>query len=255
MRRKRSGPVLDTQARAVFFVDIHPGRCYNEAVQYGLRPRAEGGCGGPLGTMSLSKRGLLFVLSAPSGAGKDTLLRLVLRECPDLHRCVTVTTRPRRDTEVDGVDYHFVTPEEFHSLRERGDLLEWAEVFGNLYGTPRRPVEENLAAGRDVILKIDVQGGCTVKRLYPDAVLIFVAPPSIEEQEKRLRQRDSEDEDDLRRRLAAANVEMAHIPLYDYLIVNDDLGKAAGKLRCIITAERCRVRLDQKHAVRIGGSP
>jgi len=205
--------------------------------------------------MSLSKRGLLFVLSAPSGAGKDSLLRLVLRDCPDLHRCVTVTTRPRRNTEVDGVDYHFVTPEQFHSLRERGDLLEWAEVFGNLYGTPRRPVEENLAAGRDVILKIDVQGGRTVKRLYPDAVLIFVVPPSTQEQEKRLRQRDSEGETELKRRLAAASIEMAHIPLYDYLVVNDDLEKAADELRCIITAERCRVRLDQNCSVPVGGSP
>lgn len=205
--------------------------------------------------MSLSKRGLLFVLSAPSGAGKDSLLRLVLRDLPDLYRCVTVTTRPRRDTEIDGVDYHFVTPQEFHRMREAGDLLEWAEVFGNLYGTPRRPVEENLAAGRDVILKIDVQGGCTVKRLYPDAVLIFVAPPSTEEQEKRLRQRDSEDESELSRRLAAASAEMAHIPLYDYLLINDDLQKAAAQLRCIITAERCRVRLDRTQSASLGGPP
>jgi len=202
--------------------------------------------------MCSSKRGLLFVLSAPSGAGKDSLLRILLENCENLYRCVTVTTRRRRETERDGVDYHFVSLDEFKAMQARGELLEWAEVFGNLYGTPKKPVEENLSAGRDVILKIDVQGGCTVKRLYPDAVLIFVAPPDAQEQERRLRNRGSESEEDLSRRLAAAGVEMSYIPLYDYLVVNDDLNTAAEKLRCIITAERCRIRTPRHPSQKAG---
>lgn len=188
------------------------------------------------------KRGLLFVLSAPSGAGKDALLKLLLSSCRGIKRCVTVTTRPPRQGEVDGVDYHFVCPEEFQRMVAAGELLEWAEVYGNLYGTPKRWVENALASGTDVILKIDVQGGLSVKRLLPEAILIFLAPPSHREQERRLRQRESENDRELQVRLAAADFEMSQMPEYDYVVVNDDLSEAAGKVACIVTAERCRVR-------------
>lgn len=200
-----------------------------------------GGDGGN-GTAGPGCRGLLVVLSAPSGAGKDALLYHVLRAQPSLRKCVTVTTRPQRKGEVNGVDYHFVSREEFERLRDTDGLIEWAEVFGSYYGTPRQWLLDELAAGHQVVLKIDVQGGQAIKRMFPDAVLIFVAPPSREEQERRLRERRTEDEEDLRRRLSEAAREMAALPRYDYLVVNDDLAKAADQVRCIIVAESCRVR-------------
>lgn len=187
-------------------------------------------------------RGQLFVLSAPSGAGKDALLYHVLRACPDVQKCVTVTTRPQRRGEVDGVDYHFVTPERFEEMRCQDELIEWAEVFGHYYGTPKQWVVDRLQEGGRVILKIDVQGGQAIKRLFPDAVLIFVVPPSAEEQERRLRERQTEDERELSLRLSESSREMASLPLYDYLVVNDDLARAADEVRCIMVAEGCRIR-------------
>ncbi|HEY3281075.1 MAG TPA: guanylate kinase [Armatimonadota bacterium] len=193
-----------------------------------------------------SDRGQLFVLSAPSGAGKDALLYHVLRACPDLKKCVTVTTRQQRQGEVDGVDYRFVTPQQFEDLRSADALLEWAEVFGNFYGTPRQWVLDQLAEGNTVILKIDVQGGQAVKSLYPESVLVFVAPPSVEEQERRLRERQTESEQDLSLRLSEAAREMAAMPEYDYVVVNDDLAHASDLVRCIVRAEGCRVRPPRK---------
>ena len=185
----------------------------------------------------LTCRGRLFVLSAPSGAGKDTLLARVLRECPELRRCVTFTTRHPRPGEVEGVDYRFIDRSRFEAMRDAGLFLEWAEVYGNLYGNSREWVEERLSAGASVILRIDVQGALTIRRMFPDAVLIFVEPPSREEQERRLRSRDTEDADDVARRLAASDWETAQIPAFDYRVVNDDLEKAVRQVVEIIRKE------------------
>lgn len=188
------------------------------------------------------RRGILFVLSAPSGAGKDTILSHFLAQSDGIVRCVTATTRPPRPGEVNGRDYHFLSEEEFEREAQSGELLEWAFVHGHRYGTPRRWVMEQLARGQDVILKIDVQGGLAVRERCPDAVLIFVMPPSLEVMEQRLRKRGLESEAQIQRRLQDAPGELAHASHYDYVIVNDVLEVAVAKLAAIVAAERCRVR-------------
>ena len=187
--------------------------------------------------------GILIVLSGPSGVGKDALLhRLLAREgvSVGLRKCVTATTRAPRDGEVDGVDYHFWDATTFHARVEQGALLESASVFGHQYGTPRAWVEERRAAGEDVILKIDVQGGLTVKERCPDAVLIFLLPPAMDELERRLRQRLTDSEAQIERRLQDARFELSQARLYDYLVVNDHLDTAVETVGSIIVAERCR---------------
>lgn len=189
----------------------------------------------------MSRRGILFVLSAPSGAGKDTLLSRVLTMCPDVERCVTYTTRAPRPGEVEGVDYHFVDAPTFRAMRDGGLFLEWAEVYQNYYGNSRQWVEERLLSGRSVVLRIDVQGSLTIRQLFPDAVLIFVEPPSAMEQERRLRSRETESEANLKIRLEASEWEMAQIPAFDYRVVNDNLEGAVDLVRCIIKAEHARI--------------
>jgi guanylate kinase len=188
--------------------------------------------------------GLLFVLSAPSGAGKDAILSRFLARSPgaNLKKCVTATTRAPRPNEVDGRHYHFWSEEEFERRQRAGELLEWATVHGNRYGTPREWVEEQLGRGEDIVLVIDVQGGLSVKARYPDAILIFVLPPSLDVMEQRLRSRDSESEDAIQRRLRDAPRELEQCRHYDYVIVNDVLDVAADTLAAIVTAERCRIR-------------
>jgi len=190
----------------------------------------------------IRKNGLLFVLSGPSGAGKDAVLTELQVIYPSVRRCVTVTTRPKRDYEVDGVDYTFIGVDRFRATAEQGGFLEYAEVHGNLYGTPKQWVEENLASGADIILKIDVQGGLTVKRARNDAIMVFLAPPSLEELENRLRSRNSESEDVIARRLLNARKELEQIPNYDYIVENDSIGMAAEELKAVIVAEHCRIR-------------
>lgn len=187
-------------------------------------------------------RGLLIVLSGPAGVGKDTLIEQWQLVAPNLRRLVTYTTRRQALHERHGLDYYFVTEEEFHALREQGAFIECAEVHGNWYGTPRFAMEELRNAGRDVVLRIDVQGAMQVRQKYPEAVLIFVAPPSLEELEQRLRRRGRDDEEAIRVRLLNAREEMKYIPQYDYLVINDDLNRALETLRCILIAERHRVR-------------
>ena len=189
------------------------------------------------------RRGRLFVLAAPSGAGKDTLLNRVLATCPGIQRCVTFTTRPPRAGEAEGVDYHFVDVATFERMRDAGAFLEWATVYGHYYGNSREWVEARLAAGTSVVMRVDVQGALTLRALFPDAPLIFVAPPSREEQERRLRGRDSEVPADIERRLAASAWEMAQVRGFDYLVVNDDLEDATDLIRCIFRAELARIRL------------
>ena len=185
--------------------------------------------------------GRLFVVSGPSGVGKDALLSRVLGTVPGLTRSVSATTRPPRPHEVNDADYHFISRPEFERAIQEGLFFEYAEYADNLYGTLRSTVEEQRARGQDVVLKIEVQGAKNVRKLAPDAILIFVQPPSMEELERRLRTRDTDSEERIQERLATARVEMESIPLYDYRVVNDILEVAADALRAIVIAERHRI--------------
>jgi guanylate kinase len=185
--------------------------------------------------------GLLFVLSGPSGVGKDRLLGEFLRIAPNVRRCVTTTTRLPRNGERDGADYWFLPMPEFRRMVDAGEFLEHAEVHGHLYGVQHSHVEELLAEGRDVILLIDVQGAATVKRWRPDATMVFLVPPSMEELERRLRERGTESENEIVVRLADARAEFERVSEFDYMIVHDRVEDAARKLAAIVAAERCRI--------------
>lgn len=187
--------------------------------------------------------GLLIVLSGPSGVGKDAVLGELVRLYPEVRRCVTSTTRPPREGEVDGVDYGFISEEEFLRRESENGFLETAVYCGNRYGTPRAWVEEHTALGQDVILKIDVQGALNVERRMPECLMIFLVPPSMEELERRLRSRLTESENDIAGRLMRAEAEFAEMPNYDYIIENDSIEKAAEELKAVIVAEHCRIRL------------
>ena len=172
----------------------------------------------------------LVVLSGPSGVGKDSVIELIRARSPWVWLSVSVTTRPRRDYEVDGVHYNFVTRAEFERMVASGQLLEWAEFAGNLYGTPRAPVEARLAAGIPVLLKIDLQGARQVRQAMPEALLVFLAPPSPEELKRRLVGRGTEDKQTIRRRLRHADEELAAEPEFDVTVVNDFVERAADEL-------------------------
>jgi guanylate kinase len=189
--------------------------------------------------MSQGSGGLL-VVSAPSGAGKTTLCRRLLQALPGLVFSVSHTTRPPRTLEKPGVDYHFVTREEFETRRRSGEFLEWAVVGGELYGTSGQKVEEILGEGHDVLLDLDTQGAMAVRRLRPEAVLIFILPPGPEALRARLVARGSESEESLERRLRLAAAEVARAGEYDYQVINDDLDAAFDRLRSIVVATRCR---------------
>jgi guanylate kinase len=192
--------------------------------------------------------GLLLALSAPSGTGKTTLARRLVDEVEGAEFSVSITTRERRGAERDGVDYHFVDERTFLKKIQRGDLLEWAEVHGHFYGTPRGPAERALASGGVVVFDIDVQGGRSIQRIYPETVLVFVLPPSLQELERRLRLRGTDGVDTIRRRMLTARAEIEQgLAAYDYVVVNDDVDRALEDLRAILVAERCRrgrVRLE-----------
>lgn len=183
----------------------------------------------------------LTVLSGPSGVGKSVLCRRLLERDPSLVLSVSATTRPPRGDERDGVDYFFWSESQFREAAERGHFLEWALVHGNLYGTPRAVLEQDMARGRYPLLDVDVQGGRSVKALVPDAVLILVAPPSAAALEERLRGRKTDGEAEIRERLAIASGELAQWTHYDYVVVNDTLDRAVTELAAIIGAERLRV--------------
>ena len=188
----------------------------------------------------IKRRGTLFVVSAPSGAGKTTLCREIRLRMPDLAYSVSVATRPPRPGEMDGVDFRFVAVPEFRAMLDRGELAEWATVHGNLYGTRARSLEDALALGRDVLLDIDTQGAAQLRARYPDAVLVFILAPSVKDLEQRLRERRSDAEGEIQRRLVRAREEIALWRRYDYLIVNRDLKEALDQLESIIVAEHCR---------------
>lgn len=187
---------------------------------------------------------LLLVISGPSGVGKDAVLSRMKQQGFPLYFVVTATTRPQRKGEENGKDYHFLSPEEFQRKVEQGEFLEWAEVYGNWYGVPKEQIREALARGEDVILKVDVQGAATIKRLVPQAVFIFLTPPSLEELEQRLQQRKSESRADLELRIKKAREEMRSLPLFDYMVVNhqDKLDLTVSQLQAIVLAEKCRVK-------------
>lgn len=187
------------------------------------------------------RRGTLFVLSAPSGGGKTTLVRHLLTRVPRLKRSVSVTTRPQRHGERQGHDYHFVHRAPFFRARARGRYLEWAKVHAHFYATPRRAVDTALARGHDIVLVIDVQGAAQVKRRLPSSVTIFLLPPSWRALERRLRQRATDDPATIRRRLRMARQEVQAARHYDYVVVNDRLSQAVDTLAAIIAAERHRV--------------
>ncbi len=190
--------------------------------------------------LSNKLKGLLIVISAPSGTGKTTLTHMLLKEFPDMEFSVSYTTRKPRPGEVNGKDYFFVDKETFERMIEEGDFLEWAEVYGNLYGTSKSQVLKALNEGKDILLDIDTQGALQVKKNFPEAVLIFILPPSFKELERRLRSRGTDDEETIEKRLKIARVEVERAPLYDYIVVNDVLEKAYEKLRSIVIAEKCR---------------
>lgn len=185
---------------------------------------------------------LLAIISGPSGVGKDTVIAALRERHPDddFHYVVTCTTRPRRPDEIDGVNYRFLTMERFLQLRDSGELLEWAEVHGNWYGTPREEVRSWLAAGRDVILKIDVQGAATIKEQVPDALLVFLVPPSLEELFGRLVSRATESADQLEVRQRNAAIELARQGDYDYIVVNEtgEIERTAERIDRIIAIEK-----------------
>jgi guanylate kinase len=188
-----------------------------------------------------ARKGFMLVLSSPSGAGKTSLARKLQETDSAIAPSISVTTRPRRPTETDGVDYWFVTPETFTGMRDRGDLLEWANVFGNLYGTPRAPVERSLEAGSDVLFDIDWQGGAQLRKAAPDDVVcVFILPPSAEALRHRLRSRATESPEAIEKRLAGAPHEIDAWRDYRYVIVNDDFEESLSDLRAIVRAERLR---------------
>jgi guanylate kinase len=179
-----------------------------------------------------ARRGRLIVLAGPSGVGKSSVVDALRAALPDLHFSVSATTRAPRAGEVDGRDYHFVGPAAFDELVARGELLEWAEIHGGLHrsGTPRAPVEEALAAGRSVLVEVDLQGARAVKAALPDAVAVFLAPPSLDELVRRLRSRGTETDAQLARRLRTAEEEMAARDEFDIVVINDDLQAVVGRL-------------------------
>ncbi|PIZ26812.1 MAG: guanylate kinase [Chloroflexi bacterium CG_4_10_14_0_8_um_filter_46_9] len=192
----------------------------------------------------MSSNRLLIVLSGPSGVGKDALLRRMKEQKYPFHYVVTVTSRPRREGERDGVDYRFVSQREFQQMIDNGELLEWANVYGNYYGVPRKEISQALSKGKDVIVKVDVQGAATIKRILPQAVCIFLRPPSMEELERRLRQRHSESAKDLALRLQKAEEEMKSLPLFDHVLTSyqGKLDEAISQIQSIVAAEKRQVK-------------
>jgi guanylate kinase len=188
-----------------------------------------------------TRRGILFVVSSPSGAGKTTLTRTLIEKETNLNLSVSVTTRRRRPSEIDGVHYRFISKRHFEAMRAADELLEWAEVHGNFYGTPREPVEQALAAGRDMLFDIDWQGTQQIcQKMRSDVVSVFVLPPSAVELKARLERRAEDSDESIARRLRNAADEILHWTEYDYVLINCDLDESFSRLRAILTAERLK---------------
>jgi guanylate kinase len=194
-------------------------------------------------SVQLARRGVLFVLSSPSGAGKTTISKMLLQDDPAIALSVSATTRPMRPGEVDGVDYHFVDTPTFKQMVADGEFLEWAHVFGHRYGTPRAPVDAMLAAGKDVLFDIDWQGA---QQLYqeagPDVVRVFILPPTMDELERRLRARNTDSDEVIAARMERAANEISHWDGYDYVLINDDVARCFDEVQSILRAERLKRR-------------
>ena len=201
--------------------------------------------------MSNEGRGLLFIVSAPSGAGKTTLVERLVEQVPGLELSRSYTSRPAREGETDGVDYNFVSRERFETMVAAGEFLEWAEVFGNLYGTSAADTDRILKTGSDLVLVIDVQGARKVRRLGIETTATFLMPPSVEVLERRLRGRSKDSEAVIGRRLEVARDEVLAFGDYDFIVVNDELTAAVDRLRSIVIAERARLRCMRWDAERI----
>jgi guanylate kinase len=195
--------------------------------------------------------GLLFIVSAPSGAGKTTLIERLVEQTPNLHMSRSYTSRTARQGEADGVDYNFVTRDRFEAMIAAGEFLEWADVFGNLYGTRAIDTESALVAGDDVVLVIDVQGARKVRCLGLETSTVFVMPPSLEVLERRLRGRSKDSEAAIQRRLEVAREEVQAFAEYDYIVLNDELPVAVDRLRAIVLAERARLSRMREGAERV----
>ena len=193
----------------------------------------------------MRNKGLLLVVSAPSGCGKGTILGEILKD-ESFYYSISATTRAPREGEQDGVNYHFITKEEFEQRIARGGMLEYAQYCGNYYGTPKKEVEQMREAGRDVILEIEVEGAMKVRSLCPDAVFLFIAPPSVEELRRRLNKRGTEAAEVIEERVAQASRELSYADRYDYIIVNGELEKAIDDFRTIVRAEKLRTKNGNK---------
>ena len=193
--------------------------------------------------INLPTNPLLIVLSGPSGAGKDAILTRMRELNYPLRYITTVTTRPRRASERDNIDYHFISMGKFQQMIEHNELLEWANVYGNRYGVPKEPVKQALDEGQDTIVKVDIQGAATIKKILPQAVFIFLIPPSMEELVLRLKQRHTESSFDLALRTETAEEEIKQLSLFDYVVFSwqDEIDRAVSDIKAIITAEKCRV--------------
>lgn len=189
----------------------------------------------------IERRGIMLVISSPSGAGKSTIARALLERVSNLELSVSVTTRERRGSEIDGTHYHFITPKEFERLRDSDALLEWAQVHGNFYGSPREAAEQAMSQGRDMLFDIDWQGGRQLlDRARGDVVSVFILPPSMEELQKRLTRRAEDSPETIERRLRNAREEIPHWRDYDYVVINRDLDQAFHEVESILVAERLR---------------
>lgn len=189
----------------------------------------------------MAQQGILIVLSGPSGTGKGTICQELLRSYPNLHYSISATTRSPRFGETNGVNYWFTSKEEFQRMISEDQLLEWAEVYGNYYGTPRRYVDQILADGEDVVLEIDTQGALKVKEKFPHGVFIYIVPPSLGELASRIYKRGTDTMENIERRLACATAEMNQVYSYNYVVLNDEVPAAVAKIKAIIDAEKCSV--------------
>jgi guanylate kinase len=198
----------------------------------------------------VSKTGLLIVISGPSGAGKNSLLECALEAYPEMRYSLSVTTRPPRGNEMDGVNYRFVTEAEFSMMIDRGELAEWAKVYGNYYGTPKAFLDECLSQGIDVVMDLDTQGAAHLRRTYPEGVFVFVAPPHFSDLQQRIICRGADSAEALAMRVGNVRTELAALADYDYIIINDCLADACLRLQSIIAAEKCRVsRIQVEHFI------